>query len=511
MVKENDTIIGMGALLTMTYVQVNDSGMWTASVDTDFFDTGRDGAILRNGFVTLREGATLFAPPGAILDEIDSVNLANTGHLGLVIRIPGPKDAVYWNTVPLAIKDDLVGGPLVPATADWDKFDFVKINDANEVFVIGEIVNASVAGAFEPTLAKFKVDDIGNILSKEVLLTKGQFIPVLGTTVSDLPISEHSLAVNKHGDYMTLILGLGSVNAYVINAETVVAQEGAPSPIAGRTWNTLVNTPKLWLNDNGDYIHAGSISGTGGNYLIAKNGEKFAQSGDIYPTFSAGTMQNGSAAPLYVANDGNVFWRCDSSLSDDAFLRNFTPIIQQNVTLFEGDLVTGVEQTENGFSVSSNGRFFAGRVDLQLGGEAALFVDFGLVLPIPGCLGNEGELKVIDSMALPGKTLEFSMDLGHAVGSLPFILFSTRERVPGSDCGVNTPYGELLISNAHRIGRLTLPSWNGNQASTLSAPIPVDLTLVNQTFFAQGVFRGPIGTSPAYSLTNGLRIEIGAP
>ena len=44
LVKENDTIIGMGSLMSMTFVQIIDSGVWTTFIDTDFADTGRDGA-----------------------------------------------------------------------------------------------------------------------------------------------------------------------------------------------------------------------------------------------------------------------------------------------------------------------------------------------------------------------------------------------------------------------------------------------------------------------------------
>lgn len=513
LVKEGDTIVGMGSLQSMTYVQINDTGMWTAFIDTDNIDSNRDVAILRNGFVTLREGTTLFSPSNTTLDDFDSINLSETGHLGMCLRVAvggSVREALYWNTVPIALRDTILVDPLVGANTDWETFDICKINTANEVFVIGDVNNPANGTGRDATLCRFKVDAIGNLIETEVLLTKGQFLPALGTSVNDLPITEHALAVNKHGDYLTLVFGLGGAqgNAYLINAETIVAAEQSPSPVAGRNWNVLTNIPKMWLNDNGDYCFTGALTGSGGgNYLVVKNGAKFAQSGDTYPTFSSSPLINGSAAPLFVANDGNMFWRADTALNDDAYLRNFTPIVQQNVTTIGGDLVLTVEQTDNAFSVSRNGRFFAGRVDLQLGGETALFVDFGLTLPLPGCAGNEGQLRVLDGLALPGHSMTFSMDLGNAINALPFVLFSTQERIPGSDCGVNTPYGELLISNAHRVGRLALPPWNGNDPSTLSVQVPVDLALVDQTFFAQGLFR----SGAAFSLTNGLRIEIGAP
>ena len=515
LVKQGTQITGLGTVTSISYVQILDSRTWVAQVDTDHPDTTRDGAILRNGLVFLREGDLLSAPSSTILDDFDSINMSGSGDLAMCLRVTVngvvTKEALYWNTVPIALKDDILSSPLVGPGTDWETFDIVKMNSANEIFVVGDVNNPSNGTGRDATLCKFTLDGAGAILATEVLLTKGQFLPALGTTVLDLSLTEHSLSVNERGDYLTLIMGLGSINAIVLNGDTIVAQEGLPSPIAGRTWDTLVSTPKMWLNDNGDYIHAGSLSGSGGNYLIAMNGEKFAQSGDNYPTWTGGNMLNGSAAPLVVANDGAVFWRGDSSTNDDAFLRNFTPILQQNVTTFNGDLVLVVDQADNAFSVSSNGRFFAGRVDLQLGGEAVLFVDSGLALPFHGCLGNAGKLAVSDGLALPGNALEFAMDDGNAVGALPFLVFSTQRFNPASDCGLVTSIGEILLARTHRLGSLVLPPWNG-LPSTATLPIPPDLSLVDQVFFAQGAFHDVSGSAtPAFRLTNGLRIEIGAP
>lgn len=514
LVQDGSTIIGLGELTQITMVQILDSGTWLAQIDTDFSDTTRDGALLRSGFVTLREGSPLFTPSGATLDDFDSVNMSPDGQLAMCLRsiVGTTRESLYWNTVKIAQRDDVLNSPLVGAGTDWETFDFCKINGNNEVYVIGDVANPAVSGAREATLCRFRVDAVGNILETEVLYTDGQFLDVLQTVVTDLPSTEHSLSVNDRGDYMTLVQALGPVNALVINGAIEVAREGLPSPVAGRNWRVLTNQPRVWLNEKGEYLFAGALEGTGGTYLIVKNGEKFAQSGDVYPTFSSDPLTNGSAAPLILTNRGDVFWRADSSRNtDDAFLRNFTPIIQANRTVFNGDLITSVEQVDNAFSVSPNGRFFVGRVDLQLGGEAALMVDFGLIEEIPGCAGNEPTLKVTEGLALPGNQMTFEMDLGQAFGALPILFFSTGQSVPGSECGLNTAFGELLISNSNRVGRSILPVWN-LEPSSVTLNVPPDPALVNRTFYAQGVFRDLGGTSaPDFALTNGLKLVLGAP
>lgn len=518
LVQDGSTIIGMGSLTQILYVQVLDSGTWVAQVDTNFSDTTRDGALLRSGFVTLREGSPLFSPANTTLDDWDSTNMSQTGHLAMAMRASvsgSSREALYWNTVPIALLNTVLTSPLVGSGTTWQTFDICKINSNNEVYVIGDVANPNVAGAREATLCKFTMDAVGNILATEVLYTKGQFIDVLETTVNDLPTTENALAVNDRGDFLTLVSGTGAVNAFLINGTTIVAQEGTPSPVPGRNWRPnggLVNQPRLSINQKGEYLFAGALEGSGGTYLIVKNGEKFAQAGDVYPSFSTGALINGTASGLYLSNRGDVFWRADSANNnDDAYLRNFTPIIQANSTVFNGDLVTAVEQTDTAYSVSPNGRFFAGRVDLQAAGEAVLFVDFGLIEDIPGCLGNDATLDVTDGLALPGSSMTFEMDLGQSVGALPILLFSSRPSRPGSECGVPTAYGELLISNSNRVGRVVLPAWNLTP-STITLNIPADPSLVNRTFYAQGLFRDPPGSSaPDFALTNGLRFVFGAP
>lgn len=513
LLREGDPVIFMGALQRIDSIQINDAGDWTALVDTDAPDLDADFALLRNGFVTLREGVPLFAPADTALDEFDSIAFSDSGHLAMCLRVSGPREALYWNTLPLALKDSPLVSPLVGPGTDWERFDVVKMIDASQVFVMGAVANPAVTGNTENTLCRFEVDGGGAVVATEVLLTEGQFLPALGTVVVDLPLLEHSFAVNRRGDFITLVRALGT-NAILKSARGVqvaVAQEGLPSPVAGRRWNSLVNTPKVWINDRGEYMLTGSLGGDNG-YLIERNGSKFAQAGDTLTTYSESPLDDaGSAAPVIVANDGNVFWRANTTASNDAaFLRNHIPILHEDRTRIGDQLITAVKSTDNAFAVSRNGRFFAGRVELQGVGDAVVCVDFGLVLPLDGCAGNVPTLGVLDGLPLPGRTLEFAMDRGNAPGALPFIVVSTRERLPGSECGVNTPYGELLISNAHRLGRITLPSWNGTTASTLPVPLPADLALVDQTFFAQGVFHAAGGTPP-FALTNGLRIEIGAP
>jgi hypothetical protein len=293
----------------------------------------------------------------------------------------------------------------------------------------------------------------------------------------------------------------------MLNMHFILALERSPSPV-GATWNALFQT-RAAINDRREYAFSGSLNGPN-PYLVVKNGFKFVQGGDVLPAFSTNPIAIGGAAPIFIANTGDVFWRAETTSNESAFMRNHQPIITQNRTVVDGRLVTKLEEDGQCFASSRNGRFLAGRVEFGNNNDAILFADFGLVLDIPGCYDNNlGVLTHESGQPLVGDHLEFAMHNGQGAGALAKIVFSLRQRIPGSDCGVNFPFGEVLTSGAHRIGIAYLPPWNGTDPTRVNIAIPNSLSLVDVVLFAQGYFRMP-GTRNL-RLTNGMRIELGAP
>jgi len=526
LVAEHDTIIGMGAVTSLTNVSINDNKMWVTLTDTDLADSNTDGCLLRNGFVTLREGAILFSPANSLLDDFASIALTNRGDLGMLLKVKTGSaiyDGAFWNLLPVALKDSVINSPILGPNSTWLKMDVIKMNGNNDMLILGEIQNTAIGGATskEDALVRYRLDTLGNLLETTVLWTKGMDVPAMGTTVSTLGSSEHLLALNARGDYFTTISGVGVV-ALLINADLKVAQEGDPSPVPGRIWNNL-SLPKVALNDRGGYVFSGALLNDP-TYLVVKgqmddiaNQAKFVAAGDILPAFSTQALGNGSAAPMYLSNNGDVFWRAQTpNTTEDAYMRNYEPIIQLNKTVVAGNLVTKVEGSENAFAISPNGRFLIGRVELQVVGSAVLMVDFGLVIDLISCTPNAGKLSLVSGQATLGKQLTLAMDNGQVAGARPTLIFSTQQRFasPGSPCGVTTPYGELMIStaNANRLSTIHLPPWDGTNPSTIPLAIPNLVSLVDLKMFAQGYFRDAAhATGEDIRLTNALQIEIGAP
>jgi hypothetical protein len=522
LIKEGDTIVGMGALEIINYLAMNDAKTWCAGVVTSFPDTIRDGALLRSGFVTLRENMLLPFPIGAVLDDFSSVSFNNSGEIGMIVKAKvgdnAPQDMLYYNLVPIAkqgattgpwLPIELVTGPGIGANSPWVLISVAKLNANNELFVSGQINNTSVTGPREDILIRYRLTDQGTIAEQTILGTKNMFLESIQAPIDTIGKGEHLMAINNVGDILCLVNATGN-RGIMLNMDQFVAQEGRLSPV-GRNWTTL-QLAKVAINDNRDTVVTGTLQAQESNdptvFLISKNGEKFAQSNDVIPTISASPIGKGSTAPIWISNAGDVFWRCAAG-SEDAFCRNYEPIIQRNRTVINGNLVTSVIADDHSFAISPDGRFMIGRVELQAVGAAVLFADFGLIKELPGCANNPGHLSKISGEARLGTTFTLGLDDGPVTGALSFIAFARQPARPDSTCGINTVYGELLIS-AQVFRTFTLAPWNGTGPSTLSVTVPNTISLVDAVFYGQGVFSDPAHPVD-FRLTNAVKIEIGAP
>jgi hypothetical protein len=211
-----------------------------------------------------------------------------------------------------------------------------------------------------------------------------------------------------------------------------------------------------------------------------------------------------------MANSGHVFWQAMSGVSwlgRGTFMRDREPILQTGASRLAGELVTDFEPALDNFEISPSGRFFAARVVLENSGESLVTADLGASFPIPGCLGNPGSLRHTEGFVLSGKTIRVELDAPARRGAIATLHFSSRSATrPGSNCGIPSPFGELLAHPAAFRGNLVVGPYNGSPLA-VAVPIPTYVGLIDQQLFVQGSFVG----GGRVLLTNGLGLEIGAP
>jgi hypothetical protein len=527
--REGDHILSLGNVRSIFTQIVNDNGLWFCEVSTDNGDNNRDGGILRNGFLSIQESTLLSAPPSAKIQSFIDVSVNSLGHLGWPLDMKdtagGNNDdnGLFWNTILLAQEGSAVNAPEVSVNTGHKRFKAAKINDLSTLLLTCDIDDPDISGTVENALIWYRTDGMGTVTERRVLLKETDQI-LFGATVRSVGGNTHAIALNNNDDWLAQIQMTGPAGgadtAFVINNE-IVLREGAPAFQEGRTWNDLSN-PELDLNDFGDFVANVQMNVSGpddglDNSVIVRNGEKFVQEGDSFPSIAPYAVIRFDSAPVYIGNSGDVYWyaliNSPDANANQAYFRNQDVIIQQG-QFIEGDIVTSVRTGTNAFHVSPNGRYWLGEVGLQSVGETLLLADFGLVVPIPGCFNNPGTVAKVAGSSITGGSLTFGMDDAQAIGVTPFLYFSTRPSIMGSECGINTSLGELLIGlGGSRVGRLFGTPWNGSTPSLINLNLPADPSLVDVEFYGQGLWWDIAGTSGAerFRLTNGFRMEVGAP
>jgi len=524
--RDDDPIVGVGGIEKVTYVRVTDSGLWLALVEADnSVDNNLDVCLMRNGFLTLREGMNLPQPPGTTLDDWGSINMNSHGELGMHLRprTTSTSDGLYWNLVLVQLKGDLINLAPFSANARLDGISVVRLTEDRELIALVKVLDTTISNRAVDALIRYSLGPTGNVIGRTLLAGKNVFNDVLGAPVDTLGTAtnpEHSLAVNQLGDFVTPVSGIGA-RAIMVNMDRIVAREFDPSPVPGRTWNTNAFVlSKVDINDRGDVVFTGSLNPIGGsstddptNFLLVKNDQKVAQSGDVIPALSASTLAKVTPV-VAITNRGDVYWRAQPTSTTGggaAYMRNLTPLIQESVTTVEGIQVKTVAGGDDAFSVSPEGRFFLGRVILQSVNDvdAVIYLDFGLVTELPGCFGNQGKLQHLSGDARIGQQIRIGLDDGPFPGALPILLFSRSTVLNQAGCGVPTTTGELMLG-APVSNPFFLPAWDGVNPSVFTVNVPVNMSLVNAKFYVQGLFGNP-NQPRSFKLTNGLKYEIGPP
>jgi hypothetical protein len=334
-------------------------------------------------------------------------------------------------------------------------------------------------------------------------------------------LDTHSIALANDGSWMARISAGASfsTDTMILRNGEVLAREGGASPLAGRAYRDL-GTTRLDLDDLGGHLFVASLTGdTSSNEVLVRNGAVFVQEGQSFPSIAPHALARTGAAPVVLANSGDVFWYGQTSNPDttrnQVYFRNREVLVQEGVTGVDGVTVASVRESAGAFHASDSGRFWIGEVVLTGGAETVLLADFGAVVPLPACVPNPASLRKLSGDAVVGATLTLEMTGGQAPGVLPLLLVSVAQAAPGSGCGRTTSAGEVLIdvTGSSLVHRAFGAPWAGGPVSFAST-LPTDPSLIDLVVYAQGSFWDLNGVAPAQPrqhLTDGLVLEIGAP
>ena len=281
---------------------------------------------------------------------------------------------------------------------------------AVEIGANGDLLVRSTIGetaTFEPSeRAIFRINDPTVTATQELIVSTfdDDSLAGLGLGANTFGSGEAAMALNDSGDFITTvdIRGAGALedDAVVLWDDSeeefvLLARAGQPSPIAGRNWNILINTPVALTND-GDYAFTATLTGNSSTGdVVVVNGQIVSSEGDTLNTATGPRNNNFSDSindQLLLDSDTNVYfysqWNamvadtCPGSTPDEfdtsfaiweGILRNDQPFIEAGRTIirdvafsdgqfFPELVVADVPNNPfSGFSISPDGSTFIGQ------------------------------------------------------------------------------------------------------------------------------------------------------
>jgi len=373
---EGDVVAGVGAVTRIDNIAVADGGGTAVEADTDAADTDTDSVVLRDGVLFAREGQALAAPAGASVGSFDALSLDDDGDLGWNLFLDGTAGSgddsgIFWNSSLLVQEGDASTAVGLSPGTPYIGFFEAKIDGSDNVLVMASVDDPAILSSVDRALVLVNTDGAGNVLNEILLVREGEVLPGQTEAVADLETGPHDFAFNAAGTVMFIVdlEGDPSVDGAVYLGGGVVAQEGSPSPVPGRAWESL-GSAEVGLAGNGDWVLHGTLDGDSAtDDLITTNHGVVVQQGDVLPDTGGFALTSFGSGPVHIGDTGNVLWYGDwadpdTSADTGLFLNDFL-LVQEGVT------------TVGGYTMSPDGRWVVYEAVLADGDEVAVRVHVG--------------------------------------------------------------------------------------------------------------------------------------
>jgi len=398
---EGDAIPGVGNVTSINNLAINDDGEWIVEVDTDNPNTDADAALIKNGDLFLREGDPLALPAGSTIDTFDSVNLNNNSDSGWNLFLDGAFG--FSDDSGLFMNDELILQESFISTAEafspgtpYIGFFETKYNDADQLFVVASVDDPAIASSVDRALVIIS-GGVETVIGKEGDVLPGQVEAVadFGTSSDEFDFND-----NGHSMYIADLTGDTAVDMAIYTnidgVNTLIAQEGFPSPVSGRNWQSL-SSASVALNNAGDVAYRADLDGdTATDNVIILNGAVFAQEGD--PSPDGPPIENLGSSPR-LDDNGNVLWVARwNGNADEALLLNNEIVAQTGVTEVDGNTIVDLATGDDDFFISDNGRFIIFEGTMDDGRSAAFFVE----KPCFADCNGDGLLNILDFICYQG-------------------------------------------------------------------------------------------------------------
>jgi hypothetical protein len=229
--------------------------------------------------------------------------------------------------------------------------------------------------------------------TETVRAKEGDQLPGQTEFVTDFGTSAENSAFNNAGDimYSASLTGATTTNGALYINNTLLAQKGGASPIAGRTYLSIGTSTILDMNSTGQYVFKVTLSAdTATDVTLIKDGAVFKQEGDVPPGVPGVALTSFGTGPVRIDDHGDVVWygqwSGDTNTNQGLYSGN-TLLVQKGVTQINGMTLTTIGGSTptggitKGFDISPNGRYILFRGVLNATVKGAFLIDLGALCP----------------------------------------------------------------------------------------------------------------------------------
>ncbi len=383
---EGDSVPGVGLITRIDNVTINNNGDWLIEADTDFANTEQDTVLLNAAGVVLREGfGGLSGPPGALINSFDSVTLNNSGDGGFNLfleMLPSDQDTgVYFNADLIIQEGDFSTASGFSPDTPYVGFLEVQVNNNNQLMVIASMDDIALPSGVDRAIVVVNaMTGAEMVIAKEGDVLSGQV-----EAVADFGTGPHDSAFNDNGDVLFFadLAGNTATDGVIYINNTLIAQEGSPSPLAGRNYEILSSRGRD-MNNSGVAVFKANLDGDAADdEVIIANGAVFMREGDTppgIPGFALTSFGTGSG-PVQISDAGDVLWYGDwddpNTDIDTGLFLNDQILVQEGVTMIDGVIIDTIASGQDAFVMSDNGKWIIFEGTLADGRDGAFSIQIG--------------------------------------------------------------------------------------------------------------------------------------
>ena len=387
-VKEGDAVAGVGNLTSIDTISVGQNGAWLVEGDTNNVNTNADQVVLLNGVLSAREGDAVAQPAGATISSFGpgGTRLISTNSRAWNYFLDGltttTDSGIYFDAVLVIQEGAIATAPQFTPGTPYIGFFGAELNESTQIAIMASIDDVAITSTVDRALVIADIDGSGNLLSESVFAMEGDVLPGQVDTLADFGTGPHSWNFNDDGDLMFVadLNGLTTTDGVVYLNNTLLAQEGDPSPIAGRNWLTLSSSLRVALNDDDDYAFTGTLDGnTATDSVIVLNGGVFVQEGNVPPGIAGFTLTSFGTGAVELDGGGNLYWFGDwndpDTSKDTGIFRNCQLLVQEGVTIIGGQVLESIATVQENLQVDEEGRWLIFEGTLAGGVSGAFLIE----------------------------------------------------------------------------------------------------------------------------------------